>query len=117
MRVTKLEHAALVVEHSGNRLFIDPGKFTTPITEASGALAVVVTHQHDDHWTPEQLGRIRDRNPDVRVFGPAGMAEAAAEAGVEVERVVPVPGAVLRRSARRDPLVDPGHRQRRGAGE
>jgi L-ascorbate metabolism protein UlaG (beta-lactamase superfamily) len=89
MRVTKLEHAALVVEHSGNRLFIDPGKFTTPITEASGALAVVVTHQHDDHWTPEQLGRIRDRNPDVRVFGPAGMAEAAAATGVEVERVVP----------------------------
>ncbi|MBM7505098.1 MBL fold metallo-hydrolase [Agromyces aurantiacus] len=89
MRVTKLEHAALVVEQSGSRLFIDPGKFTTPITEASGAVAVVVTHQHDDHWTPEQLARIRDRNPDVRVYGPAGMADAAAEAGVEVERVAP----------------------------
>lgn len=89
MRVTKLEHAALVVEHSGDRLFIDPGKFTTPITEAAGALAVVVTHQHDDHWTPEQIGRIRDRNPDVRVFGPDGMAAAAAEAGIGVERVAP----------------------------
>ena len=89
MRVTKLEHAALVVEHSGDRLFIDPGKFTTPITEAAGALAVVVTHQHDDHWTPEQLGRIRDRSPGVRVFGPEGMAAAAAEAGIEVERVAP----------------------------
>lgn len=89
MRVTKLEHAALVVEHSGNRLFIDPGKFTTPITEAAGALAVVVTHQHDDHWTPEQIGRIRDRNPEARVFGPEGMATAAARAGVDVERVAP----------------------------
>lgn len=89
MRVTKLEHAALVVEHSGDRLFIDPGKFTTPITEAAGALAVVVTHQHDDHWTPEQIGRIRDRNPEARVFGPEGMAAVAAEAGIDVERVAP----------------------------
>ena len=64
-------------------LFIDPGKFTTPITEAAGAVAVVVTHQHDDHWTPEQIGRIRDRNPEARVFGPEGMAAVAAEAGID----------------------------------
>ncbi|UIP58942.1 MBL fold metallo-hydrolase [Agromyces marinus] len=89
MRVTKLEHAALVVEHSGDRLFIDPGKFTTPITEASGALAVVITHLHDDHWTPEQLARIGERNPDVRVFGPKGVVEAAADTGIAVERVEP----------------------------
>jgi L-ascorbate metabolism protein UlaG (beta-lactamase superfamily) len=89
MRVTKLEHAALVVEHSGDRLFVDPGKFTTPITEASGALAVVITHLHDDHWTPEQIGRIRDRSPGVRVFGPDCVVAAAAEADIEVERVAP----------------------------
>lgn len=89
MRVTKLEHAALVIEHSGDRLFVDPGKFTTPITEASGALAVVITHLHDDHWTPEQLGRIRDRNPEVRVFGPEGVVSAASEADIPVERVEP----------------------------
>ncbi|WP_353828263.1 MBL fold metallo-hydrolase [Agromyces sp. SYSU T0242] len=87
MRITKLEHAALVVEHSGNRLFIDPGKFTTPITEASGAVGVVITHLHDDHWTPEQLGRIADRSPGVRVLGPAGVVAAAAEAGIEVQEV------------------------------
>lgn len=89
MRVTKLEHAALVIEHSGNRLFVDPGKFTTPITEASGALAVVITHLHDDHWTPEQLGRIRDRSPEVRFLGPDGVVAAAGEAGIDVERVAP----------------------------
>lgn len=89
MRVTKLEHAALVIEHSGDRLFVDPGKFTTPITEATGARAVVITHRHDDHWTPEQLGRIRDRSPEVRFFGPEGVVEAAAEAGIEIERVAP----------------------------
>ena len=92
MRLTKLEHAALVVEDSGDKLYIDPGKFTTPITESAGTVAVVITHEHDDHWTPEQLKRIRDANPDVRMFGPAGVAAAASgfpvetvEAGDEVE--------------------------------
>jgi L-ascorbate metabolism protein UlaG (beta-lactamase superfamily) len=83
MRLTKLEHAALVVEDSGDRLYIDPGKFTTPITESSGAVAVVVTHRHDDHWTPEQLRRIVEANPGVRIFGPAGVAAAASEFPVE----------------------------------
>jgi L-ascorbate metabolism protein UlaG (beta-lactamase superfamily) len=85
MRLTKLEHAALVVEDTGDRLYIDPGKFTTPITESSGAVAVVITHEHDDHWTPEQLRRIVEANPGVRVFGPAGVAEAAS--GFPVETV------------------------------
>ena len=85
MRLTKLEHAALVVEDSGDRLYVDPGKFTTPITESAGTVAVVITHQHDDHWTPEQLGRIVAANPDVRIFGPAGVAAAAS--GFPVETV------------------------------
>lgn len=83
MRLTKLEHAALVIEHSGDKLYIDPGKFTTPITESAGAVAIVVTHEHDDHWTPEQLKRIVDANPGVRIFGPAGVAAAASDFAVE----------------------------------
>lgn len=83
MRLTKLEHAALVVEDSGDRLYVDPGKFTTPITESAGTVAVVITHEHDDHWTPEQLRRIVERNPDVRIFGPAGVAAAASDFPIE----------------------------------
>ena len=87
MRLTKLEHAALVVEHSGDRLVIDPGKFTTPITDAAGTVAVVITHEHDDHWTPDQLERIAADSPGVRRFGPAGVVRAAEAAGIEVEEV------------------------------
>ena len=84
MRLTKLEHAALVIDDSGSKLYVDPGKFTTPITESTGAIAVVITHKHDDHWTPEQLRRIVDANPGVRPFGPAGVAAAASEFPVQV---------------------------------
>jgi L-ascorbate metabolism protein UlaG (beta-lactamase superfamily) len=91
MRLTKLEHAALIIEQSGKKLFVDPGSFTTAITEASGAVAVVITHEHADHWTPEQLTRLLDKAPDIRIFAPRGVADAATgfpitivEAGDEV---------------------------------
>jgi L-ascorbate metabolism protein UlaG (beta-lactamase superfamily) len=84
MRLTKLEHAALLIEDSGDKLYIDPGKFTTPITESAGTVAVVITHEHDDHWAPDQLDRIIEMNPDVRIFGPAGVAADAEHYPVEV---------------------------------
>ncbi|ANJ26692.1 MBL fold metallo-hydrolase [Agromyces aureus] len=83
MRLTKLEHAALLIEGSGDRLFIDPGNYTTPITDATGAVAVVITHEHADHWSPEQLRRIVDASPEVRLFGPAGVAAAASDFAIE----------------------------------
>lgn len=77
MRLTKFEHAALLLEKSGRKLFVDPGSFTTAITEAAGTVAVVITHEHADHWTPEQLGRILDASPDAVIYGPAGVVNAA----------------------------------------
>ena len=52
MRITKLEHAALILETSGRKLFVDPGSFMMALTETANADAVVITHEHADHWTP-----------------------------------------------------------------
>jgi L-ascorbate metabolism protein UlaG (beta-lactamase superfamily) len=87
MKLTKLEHAALVLEASGQKLFIDPGSFTTALTETANAAAVVITHEHPDHWTPEQLARVISMNPGVPIYGPAGVAAAAAAAGITVNVV------------------------------
>lgn len=89
MRITKLEHAALVIENGGKTLFVDPGKFTREIEADATAVGVVITHQHDDHWSPEQLGRIRAASGKVRFFGPAGVVADAAEHGIAVELVSP----------------------------
>ncbi|MBG6212259.1 MAG: MBL fold metallo-hydrolase [Cryobacterium sp.] len=85
MKLTKLEHAALIIELSGKKLFIDPGSFTTALTETAGAVAVVITHEHADHWTPEQLGRIVKINSDLRIFAPAGVARAIAAVDADLE--------------------------------
>lgn len=82
MRVTKQEHACLVLEKADQRLVIDPGSFTTPLIGFDGIAAIVITHEHADHWTPEHLERISERNPDVMIFGPAGVVAAASDFAV-----------------------------------
>ncbi|WP_210480795.1 MBL fold metallo-hydrolase [Naasia sp. SYSU D00948] len=77
MKVTKLEHAALILETAGRTLIIDPGSLTTPITEPGSAVGIVITHEHPDHWTPEQLNRIFSKNPGIPIFAPQGVADAA----------------------------------------
>jgi len=84
MKLTKLEHSAIVLELSGKKLFIDPGSYTTALTDTGDAAGVVITHEHADHWTPEQLDRILAMNPDVPIFGPPGVAAAANRYNVTV---------------------------------
>ncbi len=87
MRLTKFEHAALLLELSGKKLFVDPGSFTTPITDAANTVAVVITHEHADHWTSDQLNRVLEQSPDAVLYGPEGVAAAAS--GFSIVTVAP----------------------------
>ena len=87
MRVTKFEHATLTLIDAGKTLVIDPGSFTAPLIDLAGTVAVVITHEHPDHWTPDHLDRIRKAVPDVPIYGPEGVARAAA--GYDVIAVQP----------------------------
>ncbi|MFJ4174203.1 MBL fold metallo-hydrolase [Microbacterium sp. NPDC089696] len=87
MRVTKFEHAALRIEKGDDVLVIDPGSFTSPIDDLHGLVAVVITHEHPDHWTPEHLDRILRAAPGTPIFAPAGVARAAE--GYEITVVAP----------------------------
>lgn len=84
MKLTKREHACQVVEKEGAALVIDPGSFTLPLDDLTGVVAIVITHEHADHWTADHLERIREKNPDARILGPAGVAAAATGFPVEV---------------------------------
>jgi len=84
MKLTKLEHATLILEKANETLVIDPGGFTMPLTDLRHVVAIVITHEHPDHWTPEQLDRIVEMNPDAKIFGPQGVAVAASSYPVTV---------------------------------
>jgi L-ascorbate metabolism protein UlaG (beta-lactamase superfamily) len=84
MKVTKYEHATLVLEKAGSRLIIDPGIFLSAIDQPTDVVGVVITHEHADHWTADRLEQILQKNPDARVLGPQGVATAASGFTVEV---------------------------------
>lgn len=84
MRVTKHEHAGLRIDIGGKLLLIDPGTYTLPLDGVVEAVAVVITHEHADHWTPEHLERILKAAPGIPIFGPEGVAAAAADFDITV---------------------------------
>jgi L-ascorbate metabolism protein UlaG (beta-lactamase superfamily) len=54
MRITKLGHACVRIEHDGAVVVVDPGAWTDPGATA-GADAVLITHEHPDHYAVEHL--------------------------------------------------------------
>lgn len=78
MRITKFGHSCVRLEYDGHVVVVDPGMFTDP-EAVDGASAVVITHEHPDHYLPDHLARtdapvftidavaskIRDDLPDV----------------------------------------------------
>lgn len=84
MRLTKFEHAALRLDHHGQTLIIDPGTFTAPLEDLGAVSAVVITHEHPDHWTPAHLDALRAAAPGVPIYGPSGVAAAAANYDITV---------------------------------
>ncbi|WKN49121.1 MBL fold metallo-hydrolase [Nocardioides sp. Arc9.136] len=56
MRITKLGHACVRIEHEGTTVVLDPGGFTDP-DAVDGVDAVLVTHEHADHYAAGSLRR------------------------------------------------------------
>lgn len=79
MKLTKYEHACMVLTKGDAALVIDPGAFTMPLTDIKGVVAIVITHEHQDHWTADQLTRLLAANPAAVILAPAGVAKAAGE--------------------------------------
>ena len=76
MKVTKYEHATLVITSNDKQLVIDPGVFLTP-PDFADTVAVVITHEHADHWTDQNLGMILEKSPGAKIYAPQGVATAA----------------------------------------
>lgn len=57
MRITKLGHACVRIESGDAVVVIDPGAFTPESDATQGATAILVTHEHPDHWTTAHLAR------------------------------------------------------------
>ncbi|MFJ2113645.1 MULTISPECIES: MBL fold metallo-hydrolase [unclassified Streptomyces] len=67
MKLTKKTHACVRLEKDGHTLVIDPGSFTEE-DATSGADAILVTHEHLDHFSEDRLRAALEANPAARLW-------------------------------------------------
>jgi L-ascorbate metabolism protein UlaG (beta-lactamase superfamily) len=67
MKLTKQTHSCVRLDKDGQRLVIDPGGFTEA-DAAVGATAILVTHEHPDHFSEEHLRAALDADPATTVW-------------------------------------------------
>ncbi|KUL27623.1 MBL fold metallo-hydrolase [Actinoplanes awajinensis] len=75
MELIKHGHAGVTLEHEGRRLVIDPGGLT-PEDVFTGAGAVLITHEHFDHFSGERLAAALAADPALQVWTNAAVARA-----------------------------------------
>ena len=75
MRITKFGHACLLLEEGKARLLIDPGAYSKGFEGLEQLSAVLITHSHADHMSPENLQALRQRNPRMEIFVDAGSGD------------------------------------------
>ncbi|MFF3210086.1 MBL fold metallo-hydrolase [Streptomyces sp. NPDC002886] len=79
MKITKRLHSCVQLEKDGLVLVIDPGAFSEP-DAGLGADALLVTHEHPDHFEEGRLRAALDANPAARLWTLRSVAEKLAPA-------------------------------------
>jgi L-ascorbate metabolism protein UlaG (beta-lactamase superfamily) len=82
MKITKYEHACLAVEVDGRVLVIDPGVYSASFMPSGNIDALVITHEHGDHFDPEKIAEIKSLNPNVVIFTTEKISEQISGAKV-----------------------------------
>ncbi|MEU0425232.1 MBL fold metallo-hydrolase [Streptomyces canus] len=83
MRLTRYGHACIRVEHDGVVIVIDPGVYSDPHA-LDGADAVLVTHEHVDHFAEPVLRAAAEADPSLRIWANRSVADRLAGLGGRV---------------------------------
>ena len=75
MEIKKFKHACVVLTKHSQSLVIDPGEWSTDFIPPENVVAVVVTHEHGDHFSLEHIASIMSKNPAAKIFVPKDLIE------------------------------------------
>ncbi|WP_181801546.1 MBL fold metallo-hydrolase [Streptomyces shenzhenensis] len=80
MRLTRCGHACVRLEQDGVVIVIDPGSYSDP-RALDGADAVLVTHEHVDHFAEPVLRAAAEADPGLRIWANRSVADQLAGLG------------------------------------
>jgi L-ascorbate metabolism protein UlaG (beta-lactamase superfamily) len=79
MKLTKHEHACVVLEKDGASIVIDPGSFSSDAAQVIAAAdAILITHEHFDHVNEAAVNEALAARPNLHVYAPAALRGAFA---------------------------------------
>lgn len=78
--MTKFTHACVRLEKDGSVIVLDPGSFSEVEEAVAGAAAILITHEHADHFDAERIADAVRSDPALAVYAPAGVASQLKEA-------------------------------------
>ncbi|MER6081907.1 MBL fold metallo-hydrolase [Streptomyces sp. NPDC001833] len=79
MKLTKKSHACVRLEKDGRTLVLDPGGFSEQ-DAAVGAEAILITHEHADHFDEGRLRAALDADPGTEIWTLKSVADQLAAA-------------------------------------
>ncbi|MFI1167651.1 MBL fold metallo-hydrolase [Streptomyces sp. NPDC020801] len=79
MKFTKKSHSCIRLEKDGRTLVVDPGMFSEDDATA-GAEAILVTHEHPDHFDEARLRGALEADPGLEIWTLKSVAEQLAAA-------------------------------------
>ena len=86
MLLTKLGHSCVRLEKDGARLVVDPGIWAGPDVLAEAA-AVLITHEHPDHFDEEAVRAALTADPSLRLWASESVAGQLADFATQVRAV------------------------------
>lgn len=89
MKITKFAHSCLLIEVDGTKILTDLGSWNPEVPEVSGLDAVLITHEHQDHFDIEKLKTLLSQNEGAKVITHASVGEKLSEVGIKYQGIEP----------------------------
>jgi L-ascorbate metabolism protein UlaG (beta-lactamase superfamily) len=86
MKITKFGHSCLLVEEKGARFIVDPGNSSGRRQDNAVDIdAILITHDHPDHWTLESVQELVKNNLNAKIFTTSEVSKKLKEHGIASE--------------------------------
>ena len=83
MKITKYAHSCLLIEIDGAKILTDLGSWNPEIPDVSDLNAILITHEHADHFDIEKLKMLLSKNLQAKVITHAAVGSKLQEVGIE----------------------------------
>jgi len=87
MIIKKFAHSCLLIEVDGVKILTDLGSWNPEVPNVSGLNAVLITHEHQDHFDIEKLKVLLSQNEGTKVITHPAVGEKLREAAIEYQSI------------------------------